>query len=83
MPYATTWKDLKDIFRDSRLVRADILTDRDGRSKGCGIIIYDCMRDAMQAIEKYDGIVVHGRKVEVREVLVYLVFILGSESWVW
>lgn len=42
---------LKQIFLPTgRVVRADIMTESSGRSKGCGTVLFDAPEDAAHAI---------------------------------
>ena len=70
LPYETDWRQLKDLFREVAgrdLVRADVFTAPDGRSKGCGMVVFESRRAGHRAIERYNGILYRGRKLEVRE----------------
>lgn len=44
-----------------------VLTDRDGRSKGCGIVEFSTVEGAQDAIEKLTDTELKGRKIFVRE----------------
>ena len=44
-----------------------VLTDRDGRSKGCGIVEFSTVEGAKDAIEKLTDTELKGRKIFVRE----------------
>ena len=51
LPYSVAWQDLKDLFKKYGPVsRADILKNDDGRSKGCGTIVFESADDARYAI---------------------------------
>jgi RNA recognition motif-containing protein len=53
LPYRTSWQDLKDLFRPiPGLIRADVMQDREGRSRGCGIVVFETTEDAQEAIGK-------------------------------
>ncbi|CAG8501059.1 6426_t:CDS:10 [Ambispora leptoticha] len=68
LPFLVGWQDLKDLFRSAGNVqRANIMQNRDGRSKGHGIVLYATVADAQKAISTFDGYEWHGRKLEVRE----------------
>ncbi|KAL1921535.1 uncharacterized protein VTP21DRAFT_11251 [Calcarisporiella thermophila] len=68
LPYSTSWQDLKDYFRSAgRIVRADILLEHTGRSKGAGTVLFESVRDANNAIAMFNGRDYKGRKLEVRE----------------
>ena len=63
-----SWQDLKDHMRTSGNVQtADILTGSDGRSKGCGIVVYQNVRGKERAIRELQNTVINGRPIFVRE----------------
>lgn len=67
LPYTVSWQTLKDEFRSvGTIVRADVLTDRQGKSRGFGTVVYKTTEDAQAAIEKYKGFDFEGRKIDVR-----------------
>ena len=52
LPFHYAWQDLKDLFKPVGGVgKADIVLDRDGRSKGWGTVIFDSEDDAQKAIQ--------------------------------
>lgn len=68
LSWATSWQDLKDHMRDAGDVQyAKVLQDRDGRSKGCGIVEFTTVEGAKDAIEKLTDTELKGRKIFVRE----------------
>lgn len=68
LAWGVSWQDLKDHMRDAGDVQySKILTDRDGRSKGCGIVEYSTPEGAKDAIEKLTDTELKGRKIFVRE----------------
>src|SRR5210317_2375582 len=68
LSWSTSWQDLKDHMRDAGDVQyAKILQDRDGRSKGCGIVEFTTVEGAQDAIEKLTDTELKGRKIFVRE----------------
>lgn len=68
LAYETSWQDLKDHMRQAGNVdQANILQQDDGRSKGCGIVLYQNARDAARAIRELQNSVLHGRPIFVRE----------------
>jgi RNA recognition motif-containing protein len=68
LSFKTDWKDLKDYFRSSgRVVQADVLNDRDGRSSGRAIVLFESASDARRAIEECDDREFMGRRIRVRE----------------
>lgn len=67
LPYNISWQTLKDEFRSvGSIVRADVLTDRQNKSRGYGTVVYKTTEDAKAAIEKYNGFDFEGRKIVVR-----------------
>jgi len=68
LAYETSWQDLKDHMRQAGNVdQANVLQQEDGRSKGCGIVLYQNSRDAARAIRELQNSVLHGRPIFVRE----------------
>ncbi|TPX74376.1 hypothetical protein CcCBS67573_g04352 [Chytriomyces confervae] len=68
LPYSVGWQDLKDLFRNAGgVVRADIPTDYQGRSKGFGTVTMSSVEEARKAIGMYNGFDWNGRRIEVRE----------------
>ncbi|KAI9347724.1 hypothetical protein BDR26DRAFT_799469 [Obelidium mucronatum] len=67
-PYSAGWQDLKDLFRNAgNVIRADIPTDYQGRSKGFGTVTMGTVEEARKAIGMYNGFEWNGRRIEVRE----------------
>jgi RNA recognition motif-containing protein len=68
LAWSVSWQDLKDHMRDAGDVQySKILTDREGRSKGCGIVEFSTAEGAADAIEKLTDTELKGRKIFVRE----------------
>jgi RNA recognition motif-containing protein len=68
LKYEVSWQDLKDHMRSAgEVVRADILTDASGRSKGCGLVEFASARDARTAIATLNDTDLDGRSIFVRE----------------
>lgn len=68
LAWSVSWQDLKDHMRDAGDVQySKILTDREGRSKGCGIVEFSTVEGAADAIEKLTDTELKGRKIFVRE----------------
>lgn len=66
--WKVSWQDLKDHMRNcGRVVRADILMDNKGRSKGCAIVEYSTEEEAQRAITELTDSEILGRKIFVRE----------------
>ncbi|XP_068736387.1 myelin expression factor 2-like [Montipora capricornis] len=67
LPWRYTWQDLKDKFKGAgRVVRADIMTESGGRSKGCGTVMFETAEDAAHAISLFNGALIDGREIDVR-----------------
>mmetsp|Transcript_50161 Transcript_50161/g.55969 ORF Transcript_50161/g.55969 Transcript_50161/m.55969 type:complete len:510 (+) Transcript_50161:213-1742(+) len=67
LSYDTTWRDLKDHFKQSgEVIRADVKTSDSGRSKGFGIVRFVRREDAESAIASLGGVELDGRPLEVR-----------------
>mmetsp|Transcript_7121 Transcript_7121/g.11629 ORF Transcript_7121/g.11629 Transcript_7121/m.11629 type:complete len:487 (-) Transcript_7121:166-1626(-) len=68
LAYETTWQELKDHMRRvGNIDKADILQGNDGRSKGCGIVIYQNPKEAQRAIRELQNSELNGRPIFVRE----------------
>jgi len=68
LAYETSWQDLKDHMRKAGNVdQANVLQQEDGRSKGCGIVVYQSQRDASRAIRELQNSDLDGRPIFVRE----------------
>lgn len=64
LPYRMAWQDLKDLARGCAtgpVLRADVLTNPDGSSKGYGVLKFSSHEDAQKAILQLNGQVVEGR----------------------
>ena len=67
IPYHMRWQDLKDLFKQcGNVLRADIVTDETGRSKGYGTILFDDAQCAQAAIATFSEQEYEGRKLSVK-----------------
>merc|ERR1712142_496201 len=67
LPFSTTWQQIKDKFRDSgHVVRADIKTDDQGKSRGYGTVEFETSDAAQRAVSMFNGMRMDGREIEVR-----------------
>ena len=67
LPFSMNWQALKDVVRNvGDVVRADVFTDKRGKSKGFGIAVLKSEEEAQQVIEELNGIEIEGRKLDVR-----------------
>lgn len=68
LPYSVGWQELKDLFfQAGSVVRADVQSNHQGRSKGCGTVLFASAEDAQNAIATLNGHELGGRNIEVRE----------------
>ncbi len=68
LPYATTWQDLKDLFRQAGdVIRADVELDFRGFSRGFGNVFFPTKEEMYKAIDMFNGYDLDGRVLEVRE----------------
>ena len=68
LSYDVSWQSLKDHFKQVGVViRSDVATGDDGRSRGYGIVELKTPRDAMAAIAHLNNSVLMGRPITVRE----------------
>lgn len=62
------WQDLKDLFKTAgEVVRADVMTGSDGRSRGCGLVEFTTPEAAAHAIATLNDAELKGRLIFVRE----------------
>lgn len=68
LAWEVAWQDLKDHMRQAgEVTRSDVMSEPDGRSKGCGIVEYTNPEDAATAIETLTDTELMGRSIFVRE----------------
>eukprot|EP00541_Cyclophora_tenuis_P014156 CAMPEP_0116560166 /NCGR_PEP_ID=MMETSP0397-20121206/10825_1 /TAXON_ID=216820 /ORGANISM="Cyclophora tenuis, Strain ECT3854" /LENGTH=365 /DNA_ID=CAMNT_0004086065 /DNA_START=187 /DNA_END=1284 /DNA_ORIENTATION=- len=68
LSWDVAWQDLKDHMRDAgEVVHAEVITEANGRSKGCGIVEYATPAEAQEAIKTLNDTELKGRMVFVRE----------------
>lgn len=66
--YETTWQQLKDHFKAvAPVVYCSVMKDKDGRSKGVGIVEFETPADALRAISRLSNSLLHDRQILVRE----------------
>ena len=66
LPWSCTWQTLKEVFSQWEVVRADVIVDEYGRSRGFGTVRFSSEEDAAAAIDAINGIEMDGRKITVR-----------------
>ena len=68
LPFAFSWQNLKDLFREcGNVLRADIQLDYNGYSRGFGNVFYGSKEEMYRAIDTFNGYDLDGRILEVRE----------------
>lgn len=69
LSWDTTWQNLKDFaMREvGDVVHAEITSDYDGRSKGCGVLDFSSIKAARKACKKLNKIEFMGRHLLIRE----------------
>lgn len=68
IPYDLSWQDLKDHFRAVvPVLHVEIPTNKDGKSKGYGIVELSSSNDAITAIGRLNNSTLKGRAIFVRE----------------
>ncbi|KAG0236543.1 hypothetical protein BGW42_003198 [Actinomortierella wolfii] len=66
LPFSCQWQDLKDLFRKAgNIIRADVVRDYNGRSRGFGSVLFATQEDAKKAIEMFDKYEYNGRRLRV------------------
>ena len=48
------------------MIHADVMTDTDGRSRGCGVVLFSTTREAAKAIQLFNETMLLNRQIEVR-----------------
>jgi len=68
LSWDVAWQDLKDHMRDAgEVVFSEVMTEGDGRSKGCGIVEFATAEGAKEAITNMTDTELKGRMIFVRE----------------
>ncbi|KAL3914052.1 MAG: hypothetical protein SGARI_000331 [Bacillariaceae sp.] len=68
LSWDVTWQELKDHMKPAGdVVFAEVITEHNGRSKGCGIVQYATEEEAQQAIATLAHTELKGRNIFVRE----------------
>ncbi|XP_034560756.1 heterogeneous nuclear ribonucleoprotein M isoform X3 [Notolabrus celidotus] len=67
LDYKVGWKKLKEVFgMAGMVVRADILEDKDGKSRGMGTVTFDMPLEAVQAVSMFNGQLLFNRVMHVK-----------------
>lgn len=69
LPYSTTSDSLKSLFSEvGNVTSAQVMSDKfSGRSRGFGFVEMSTPEEAQNAIDKFNGYEVDGRKIVVNE----------------
>ncbi|KAF9429606.1 hypothetical protein BGZ94_010136 [Podila epigama] len=66
LPFQCTWQDLKNLFRKAgHILRADVVTNSEGQSRGFGSVLFTTVEDAQTAINMFDNYELNGRNIRV------------------
>ncbi|KAI1891744.1 hypothetical protein AGOR_G00146920 [Albula goreensis] len=67
LDYKVGWKKLKEVFSMAGVVlRAELLEDKDGKSRGMGIVTFDMPIEAVQAVSMFNGQLLFNRVMHVK-----------------
>ncbi|XP_016394272.1 heterogeneous nuclear ribonucleoprotein M-like isoform X3 [Sinocyclocheilus rhinocerous] len=67
LDYKVGWKKLKEVFgMAGAVVRADILEDKDGKSRGMGTVTFEMPLEAVQAVSMFNGQLLFNRVMHVK-----------------
>ncbi|XP_068616539.1 myelin expression factor 2 [Brachionichthys hirsutus] len=67
LDFKVGWKKLKEVFGMAGTVkRADVKEDKDGKSRGMGIVTFDQPLEAVQAISMFNGQMLFDRQMHVK-----------------
>uniref|UniRef100_A0A671EWZ5 RRM domain-containing protein n=1 Tax=Rhinolophus ferrumequinum TaxID=59479 RepID=A0A671EWZ5_RHIFE len=67
LDYKVGWKKLKEVFSMAGVVvRADILEDKDGKSRGIGTVTFEQSIEPVQAISMFNGQLLFDRPMHVK-----------------
>mmetsp|Transcript_20553 Transcript_20553/g.30327 ORF Transcript_20553/g.30327 Transcript_20553/m.30327 type:complete len:378 (-) Transcript_20553:802-1935(-) len=68
LSYKTSWQNLKDHMRKvGNVDKATIIQGSDGRSKGCGIVVFQDARDAQRSVRELAESELDGRTIFISE----------------
>jgi RNA recognition motif-containing protein len=68
LSWEVSWQDLKDHMKTAgKVIHADVFSEPNGRSKGCGVVEFATPRDAHIAIAELNDTELRGRKIFIRE----------------
>ncbi|BFZ01688.1 hypothetical protein BsWGS_04727 [Bradybaena similaris] len=67
LDYKVTWWKLKDVFKlAGNVIKAEIKEDKNGQSRGMGIVVFEHPMEAIQAVSMFNGQVLYDRSMIVR-----------------
>jgi len=70
LPFRLEWQELKDLCKPfGNVVRADVDLLADGRSKGCGTVVFSSQAEAWTCIQELNGQMLEGRTLAVKPIV--------------
>ena len=66
LPWEVTWGDLKNYFKKYKVTYSTIMRDKNGKSRGYGIVKFNTEEHAELAIKEMDNSFINGRQIIVR-----------------
>ncbi|GFN84117.1 myelin expression factor 2 [Plakobranchus ocellatus] len=67
LEYKVTWWKLKDVFKlAGNVIKAEIKEDKNGKSRGMGVVVFEHPMEAVQAVSMFNGQVLYERNMIVR-----------------
>ncbi|KAH9499229.1 Myelin expression factor 2 [Bulinus truncatus] len=67
LDYKVTWWKLKDVFKlAGNVIKAEIKEDKNGKSRGMGVVVFEHPMEAVQAVSMFNGQVLYERNMIVR-----------------
>ncbi|XP_048469922.1 heterogeneous nuclear ribonucleoprotein M-like isoform X4 [Rhincodon typus] len=67
LDFKVGWKKLKEVFSMAgSVVRADIVEDKDGKSRGMGTVTFERPIEAVQAISMFNGQLLYDRPMHIK-----------------
>lgn len=67
LPFNVNWQELKDMFKScGDVLHADVVMDRDGKSRGFGTVYMATRDEQTEAIKRWNGVDYKGRQLDVK-----------------
>ncbi|GMT29294.1 hypothetical protein PFISCL1PPCAC_20591, partial [Pristionchus fissidentatus] len=70
LPYELRWMELKTLIREKagEVTFVEIIEQRNGRPKGCALVEFTTIDGARDAINKLNGVEIHGRNMVAKDI---------------